>query len=136
MRVFKLFVLLVVLMAFGLQDAYSGEAKWDNFSKNLVIALKSDNEGLRRSAMNLIVRYGESLNVDEAVFDVVQIFRYSDNQKERRLALIALYKMQNDWSMYFLKRHMKFEDNPTLKHQIAVIVQEYYGTDQRLVAGK
>jgi len=140
MRVSKRFsrvlVLLAVVMAFGVQGVFAGEVDWKNFSKNLVAAIKSDNEGLRRSAMNMIIKHGTKLDVDQAVFDVVRIFRNSDNQKERQLALITLYKMENNWSMGFLKRHLKFEENPAIKHQIAAIILEYYGNDDKQVALK
>lgn len=124
-------VLLLTVFFFlsGFQTSSAGNVDWDQFSVNLVKALKSDNIGLRQSAMNLVIKYSDKLDVNDAVFDVTKVFRSSNNEKERQLALITLYKMQNNWSMDFLKRHMKYEKNETIKHQIQAIVYEYYGSD-------
>ncbi len=141
MRSLKLFSLVVVLAVFfllsGFQSVNADNVDWNKFSKNLEKALKSDNPGLRLSAMGMVIKYGEQLDVSNAVFDVVRIFRNSDNQKERQLALVTLYKMKHPWAMDFLKRHIAFEENEALKRQIQVIVYEYYQTDNvNVAAGK
>ena len=64
-------------------------------------------------------------DVDEAVFDVVRIYRNNDNVKVRQLALNTLHKMQNNWAMDFLGRSIKFEKSPVIKKQLYCILQEY-----------
>lgn len=108
---------------------YTQEAQnvnWEAFSKNLVKAVHSDNEGLRRSAMCMIIRYADYLTVKDARFEIVRIFRSHKNSKVRQLAMVTLYHMKDDWAMYFLKRNIKFEKDETILKQNCCIVNTYY----------
>jgi hypothetical protein len=98
---------------------------WKAFSKNLVRALNSENEGLQLSAMQKVILYGDKLNVNDAVFKVMSFFRDDKNENVRLLALMTLRSMHNNWAMDFLKRSIRFEDNPRIKHQMSLIIQEY-----------
>lgn len=124
---YLILILLIVLVSFswsqeGIQNT---EADWTAFSKNLVRALGTPNEGLQISAMSMVVRYGENLDVNNAVFDVVRIFRNNKNPKIRQLALVTLYKMQNKWAVDFLKRNLKFEKDKNILNQSQWIVYNY-----------
>ncbi len=99
--------------------------KWDAFSENLVVALKSDNDGLASTAMGMVIRYGNSLDVENAVFDVMRIYRNHDNESMRRMALVALGQMNNDWAINFLERAERFEGNPVLRQTIRAVVADY-----------
>lgn len=118
-------VLGIMLIAWSNGTAQVAKTNWDAFSKNLVKAIASDNEGLQLSAMGMIIRYSDSLDVDDAVFDIVRIFRNHKNPRVRRLALVTLHKIQNDWSMYFLQRNRKFETDPAILKQSCCIVNYY-----------
>lgn len=104
----------------------TGEDKWEAFSKNLIRALESTNEGLQISAMRMIIRYSDNLDVKDAAFDLVRIFRNHHDQRVRRLAMVTLYHIQNDWAMYFLKRNRQFEKDKTILRQSCCIVNAYY----------
>lgn len=124
---YLILILLVALVSFswsqeGIQDT---EADWTAFSKNLVRALATSNEGLQISAMSMVVRYGENLDVNDAVFDVVKIFRNQKNTKIRQLALVTLHKMENDWAMDFLKRNLKFEKDEVILNQSRCVIHNY-----------
>jgi hypothetical protein len=124
---YLILILLIALVSFswsqeGIQNT---EADWTAFSKNLVRALGTSNEGLQISAMSMVVRYGEYLDVNDAVFNVVRIFRNSKNPKIRQLALVTLHKMQNKWAMGFLKRNLKFEENETILNQSRWVIHDY-----------
>lgn len=106
--------------------AQAGENKWDAFSKNLVRAVQSSNEGLQISAMRMIIRYSNNLNVKDAVFDLVRIFRNHSDQRVRRLAMVTLYQIQDDWAMYFLRRNRQFEKDESILRQSCCIVNAYY----------
>jgi hypothetical protein len=99
---------------------------WNAFGKNLVKAIQSDNEGLQRSAMCMIIRYADYLSVKDARFDIVRIFRSHKNPKVRQLAMVTLYHMKDDWAMYFLKRNIKFEKDECILKQNCCIVNTYY----------
>ena len=102
----------------------SAETDWNAFSKNLVKSLKSENEGIRLSAMQQVITYADKVNVDDAVFDIVKVYRSHEDVKVRQLALTALHKTNNAWAMDFLKRNLEFEKSPVLKTQIYHILND------------
>ena len=121
-----LILLTGFLLLCGLLFSQEEITDWDQFSANLVNAFKIPNDGLHKSAMCMIIRYSDKLNVDDAVFDVVKIFRSHKDVKVRQLALVTLHKMQNAWAMDFLRRHHEFEDDATIRKMNCCIVNSYY----------
>ncbi|MEJ2055810.1 MAG: hypothetical protein P8X42_17995 [Calditrichaceae bacterium] len=95
---------------------------WDRFSEGLVQALQSDNAGLQQSAMQLVIRYGDKVDVGKARFDVMDTFLYSKDRKVRQLALITLSKINNTFDMGLLYGQLKFEKDPVIKRQIAAVL--------------
>src|SRR5690606_2832133 len=79
------------------------ETDWKAFSVNLVRALATDNDGLRASALQLIVRYGDRLDVRDATFDVVRIYRSHPNERMRRLAAVSCTHLKSEWAVSFLR---------------------------------
>ena len=77
--------------------------------------LKSENTGIKYSAMHNLIKYNEYLNISNrtSAIYVMREFMTNDSEPYRRLALIALYNMNNDWAMDSLKRQYKFEENPS-----------------------
>ena len=107
------------------ETAAVSAAQWEAFSDNLVKALKSEHEGLRLSAMQRVIRYGDQVNVDDAVFDVVRLYRDHDNDQVRRMAVVALGEMQNAWAMDLLTRSERYEKSPAVRHTIQSVLAEY-----------
>lgn len=123
---FTLAALIAGALLFGAAaNAQERTVNWDAFSKNLVRAIQHGNEGLQQSAMCMIIRYGDNLNVKDARFDIVRIFRSHKNPKVRQLALVALYKIQDPWAMYFLSRNIRFEKDEAIKKLNCCIVNAY-----------
>jgi hypothetical protein len=124
----KRFILILFAGFLLLGFVYSQEqtTDWQRFSVNLVNAFKIPNDGLHQSAMGMIIRYADKLDVDDAVFDIVRIFRSHKDSRVRQLALVTLHKMQNEWAMDFLKRHQKYEKNETIRKLNCCIVNSYY----------
>jgi len=123
----RLITILVVVLLSIPALAWSGEhavqtaddaAKWKAFSKNLVKAIASENEGLQRSAMRLIIAHADYVDVNQAIFDLVRMYRYHKNEKVRQLAAVTIQKLQHKWANGFLVRNLKFEDNENIKNQI------------------
>ncbi|HCR48790.1 MAG TPA: hypothetical protein DIW24_04110 [Bacteroidetes bacterium] len=80
------------------------------FAKGLKVALMSDNLGVRQGALQQYVMYGQDLKVDQAtVFEIVKIYRNSQNEPMRILALSALSSINNSWANDFLERSVKSE---------------------------
>ena len=118
---------MVAFMAFGMSTANAQEQNvdWKLVSKNLIKALASDNAGLRQSAMLMIVRHGDKLQVKDAVYDVMHVYRTSDNPCVQKLALATLHKMESKWAMGFLRVDYRFQKSDELKRMVAAILQEY-----------
>jgi hypothetical protein len=121
----KKIIFIMLILVFGLSqfvmagnDDRAAKTNWEAFSANLVKALATDNEGLRLSAMQHVITYHQNLKVNAAVFDLVRIYRLHHNQRVRQLAVVTLYHIGDDWAMNFLKRNLRFEENPTIRRQI------------------
>ena len=117
--------LSVGLLTVGALQAQDQNANWGMFSNALVKAAKHDNNGVRLGAIQQIAIYGSHLDVDAAVFDVVGIYRNSADENEKILALSALAKMRNAWSMDFLSRSVRFEDSERVREITIDVVNQY-----------
>jgi hypothetical protein len=123
----KLIALIIAgVIVIGLHTVNASEVDWDAFSKNLVKALKSSNSGMQQSAMQFVIKYGNRVDVNDAVFDVMRVFRYDKDRGVRRLALTTLTNMNNKWAMGFLERQIQFESDPVIKKQLMAINSESF----------
>ncbi len=109
------------------EKPHMSQVKWEAFSNNLVKALASNHKGLQQSAMRLIIQYDKQVNVDRAVFDVIRIYRDSEDECMRRMAVVALGKMENAWANDFLKRSVRFERSPVVRSQIRAVLTAQQG---------
>lgn len=100
------------------------EAEWAAFSTNLVHALASDNEGLKASALQMIVRYGDHLDVRAAEFDVVRLFRSHRDERVRRLAAVACTRLKSRWAVGFLRQSESFERSERVRGTIRALLAE------------
>jgi hypothetical protein len=130
------FLIVSLLSSFAFADSPKSQVDWTLFGDNLQTSLKSGNIGVKLSAMQLIIEYSADLNVagTEAVYEVMREFRNNADQSIRKLSLITLYKMNNDWAIDFLKRHHKFEENKEIKSTIQSIVLAFENGDNEKVA--
>ncbi len=109
-------------------------ATWKAFSTNLVHALKMDNDGVKVAAMQYIIRYGDKLDVDAAVFDVMGIYRNHNDDNVRRMAVVALGQMQSDGAIGFLRLSVEYEKSETVRHTIQAVVSEHDAAKTGLTA--
>jgi len=123
-----LLVLAVFSSSLFAQSDYK-QVDWERFSTNIEVALSSKNIGLRQSAMQMIVRYNDHLNIDKAAEKVAKEFTSSRNQEMRKLALITLYKIKDDWAVEILKKQSAKERNTAIKETIDSIVSAYENED-------
>ena len=121
------FLFIFVLLFSCLTMVLAGDDKgnWEKFSKSLVEMFKSDNEGLKQSAMLQIIIYADSLDVQDAAYDIYNIYKWHKDEKMRQLALVTLYHIQYDWAMNQLVEDIKKEESPILKKQLIFMVDEY-----------
>jgi len=125
----RLFInsIIVICMMFAVfSSAVAGETdnRWDMASRNMVEGLKNGNDGLKQSILQNIIRFGDSLDVNEAIFEIMRIYRNHENEGMRQLALIALHKTNNTWAMTFLERAIKFEKSPKLRKSMCAILHD------------
>lgn len=118
----KLVIVSLVLALSLVFSNASASDEWNTFSDNLVQALRSDNDGLKASAMQMIIKHEGKVWVHDAAYDVYVIFKEHENPKMRQLALVALYKMQNDWFLESIKDDFEEETNPAIRHQLLAIM--------------
>ncbi|RMI17089.1 MAG: hypothetical protein D6681_03750 [Calditrichaeota bacterium] len=111
-------LLVVASLTLPLSMVSANEANWKAFSKNLVVALQSDNPGLQQSAMQLVIEHGDRVDVKAAVFHVMRVFRHHPDRQVRLLALAALTRMNSSWASGFLKRHIQFEGDPVIRDRL------------------
>jgi len=119
-----LLLLSIILLLPNTLSYAQTDDQWRAFSDNLINALKSGNEGLQISAMQLVVTHADNVWVHDAVYDIYQIFCNNENPRVRQLALVTLYRIQNNWVLQCLCKDVKKETNPTIKHQMLAIIQE------------
>jgi hypothetical protein len=116
-------IVAVFVFALSLISAVDSQAaNNDSFNKNLVKALKSDNQGLQVSALQLVVKYGKDIDIKDATLDVVRIYRRSNNEQFRQLALAAINASQNEWAIGVVARDYQFETNPKIKKMMAAVL--------------
>lgn len=113
-------VFVFVLTLFSVADTQAADN--EDFSKNLVRALKSDNQGLQVSALQLVIKYGKEVNVKDATLDIVRIYRRSNNEQFRKLALAAINASKNEWAIGVIARDYQFETNPKIKKMMAAVL--------------
>jgi hypothetical protein len=111
-------MLLVSSLALADDETKYPKNHWKIFTKNLVVALKSDNDGLKQSAMIQIIRYKDKLKVSKTIFPMVDIYRKHPNVRMRQLATAALHYTGNKWAENYLRKSYETEKNPQIKHLI------------------
>jgi hypothetical protein len=100
---------------------------WIEFSDNLVEAIAEGNEGAKEGALMQIIRYGDFLTFDRrTTFDVMRLYRDHDDDRIRRLAVVALGKMKDRWAIEFLDMLARFEPNEQIKNTMKSTVEEYW----------
>ena len=118
-------VLSVGLLATSTAQAQNNSTNWSQFSDALENAAAHENYGVKLGALQQIAIYGSHLDVDDAVFDVVRVYRNSSEVNERILALSALSKMENAWAIDFLSRSVRFEKNERVRNITIDVVNQY-----------
>jgi hypothetical protein len=89
---------------------------WERISENLIVGIQSGNPGVQQAAMRLVIQHPQKLNVDEALNDLMHIYRFNEDSKMRQLALVTLHKIGSEYAMDFAKRNLEFEtDEKILK---------------------
>lgn len=109
-----------------LQTSQMTPEKWDRFSKQVVSALASGHSGLEGGALRMIISYGDKLDVSSARLDLIRIYRSAKEDNMRRMAVVALGSLQQEWGISYLARHARDEQSQGIRHTMLSIVNEYH----------
>jgi hypothetical protein len=123
-RLSTVIIPLLAILVFTNGFAQEQKSEWEQLSDGLIWGLNSGNEGLERSAMCFIIKYADSLAVNQVASNIYQIYSSHENPKVRQLALIAIYKMNNVFYLKNLVDDFYGETDPIIRHQIATILKE------------
>ncbi len=92
-----------------------GEAKYNAAVENLLVALKSDNCGLRKSAAYVMGQ----LQAEEAVIPLMAILRNSNDECARIAAAWALCQIGDARGVYAVKQAVRFDNSDKVKSYCA-----------------
>lgn len=136
MREFRFALLIIGILVVSIMAQSADridKTNWKAFSENLINAVSSDNQGLKVSAMQHMITYQKYLDVRDATFDLIRIYRLHPDERMRQLAAVTLESVGSSWGKDFLKRNVRFEKNEVIKRQILDYV--YKQEQQNLTAG-
>ncbi len=102
------------------------EVQWDAFSKNLVHAFTTHNEGVKLAALQLVIKYSDYVDVHGARFDMMRLYRDNKDDNVRRMAVVALGKIQNPWALHFFERAVHFEQSDMVRHTMQAVLANYH----------
>lgn len=98
---------------------------WSKFTKGVQAGLVHDNQGVRESALQQIIGYGDKLTLDRTdIFEIVKIYRNSKHENQRILALAALHATKDAWAMDFLARSVKTESSAHVANLTNAVLSE------------
>ncbi len=98
---------------------------WETLRANLVKGLIEDDDAIRSAAMRLVIQYGNLVDVDDAVFDIVGIYRNHESRRMRQMAVVTLGATGNDWALDFLRRSLPFEKSAVLQRTITGVLTQH-----------
>jgi hypothetical protein len=92
---------------------YQADAKgidWTKFSKGLNEALQSQQPGLQKSAMRLVIKYGgENLRLKESLNAVVEFYDNASDNETKALALLTVYQIDRKKAMQLVVNDLELE---------------------------
>ncbi len=110
--------------------AHVTREQWDTFSDNLEQALACGHEGVQQGALRMIIFYGDNLAISRTgVHNAVRIYRDHKDDRLRRMAVVALGKIQDSWGLDMLKRSARFEKSPSVRQTILAVLAGFENGD-------
>lgn len=105
--------------------------QWKAFGKRLTEALESDNAGVQRSALRLAAFYGDKLQMGrQAAISAVRFYRDDPDPYVRKLAIVAIARINHPWGIDFLTRSIDHENSEDLEQLIRGSLQESRATQK------
>jgi hypothetical protein len=103
---------------------------WVNLSKSIIEKMAAEDFETQRLAMRNIILYnhlyGDHLDVDDTVFDLLNIYNTNENPKVRQLAVVTLHSIGNEWAMKNLCESLPYEQDSNLKRFMTYCLYDYH----------
>jgi hypothetical protein len=98
-----------------------GASQYANAEENLLIGLRSDNQGLRESSAYMLGELGSG----KAVIPLMSMLRNGDSESSRIVAALALTRIGDARGVYAVKRAASFDESQEVQKKCAFFVNEY-----------
>ena len=123
LSVFMVFVFVASASANPIGDKTKTEkdVNWKNYSRTVVDGIRSENTGVRESAMRLAIQYSDQIDVADATIDLMRIYRNADNAQLRRLAAVTLASLDSDLADGYLRMSEPYEKNDGVRKTLAAL---------------
>ncbi len=93
-------------------------ADWSAYEGHIVEGLRSDHDGIVQAALRLSIQYAEVVSIDDALLDVMSVYRNHSDARVRHLAAVALASTDNELALGYLRLSLDFEKNEAIRHTI------------------
>lgn len=120
-----LFAVLLTVSTISAKTYKSGTIdpeKKDVIADNLIVGLKSANDGLKLSSAFYLGEY----QAEEALIPLMQMLREGKTTEERITAALALYKIGNPRGIFMLRGMARFDDDVRLSKICAKFYNAYH----------
>ena len=97
------------------------EKEYQQFERNLLVGIKSDNIGLQTSSAYFL---GE-MKSDKSLIYLLKLARYGDTEESRIIAGLSLYKIESDIGMYLLKSLRNSDNSEKVRRTFDRIYKTY-----------
>ena len=99
---------------------------WQAYGENLSMALRSDNLGLQRSALQTLILKGDKVKLTNGIIDVMNVYLTHENDGFRQLAIVAMQKVGDEWAMSYLRGRAHLEQSPAVKKTLLTVLNAHY----------
>ena len=111
-------------------DTLLTQAQWASFEANVAQGIRSDNAGVRESALGQISKFGAYMDFNQDdVITVVRIYRDGGVYRNRQLAVTAVGQMNNRWGIEFIDMLSHTETSPQLQTTMRNVVEAYWAAN-------
>jgi hypothetical protein len=94
---------------------------WAAYSHRLVDGMRSESPGIVQAALRLSIQYATLVDVNEAVVDMMKIYRNHSDERVRHLAAVALASTGSDLALGYLRLSLDYEKSPAIQRTIKAV---------------
>jgi hypothetical protein len=119
MRLYKMNVaFLVIFSLLFFMQPVQASTNWEAFSINIEHSIKNGNLGVQQSALLHIIKYGDKLNVQGALDDVIELYKNGQDETTRELALLAVFRLDDKTALELLNERVQEEFDTIMQEKL------------------